>query len=66
VKVDVLVEGQEVSYTLGLMYGEVVEADVDLLLGRLLGHQGADETLEATRAGLGHYDAQRRRRLLLR
>jgi hypothetical protein len=42
---DVLVEGQEVSYTLGLMCGEVVEADVDLLLGRLLGHHGADEAL---------------------
>jgi hypothetical protein len=47
------------------MYGEVVEDDVDLLLGRLLGHHGADEALCATRARLGHYDTQRRLRLLL-
>lgn len=33
---DVLVEGQEVSYLLGLICGEVVEDEVDLLLGRLL------------------------------
>jgi hypothetical protein len=48
------------------MCGEVVEEDVDLLLGRLLGHHGADEALYASRACFGHYDAQRRRRLLLR
>jgi hypothetical protein len=39
---------------------------VERLSRRLLGHHSADEALYATRARLGHYDAQRRRRLLLR
>ncbi len=60
VQAHVLVQREELAHPLGLMRGEVVEDDVDLLMVGVLGHHGAQKSDELF-AGMSSTGSRRSR-----